>query len=205
MFETSKQERLPDPKKAKPVAWVNEYVWDQQGVINHQLKGFHMWMEEGGIAFEPTATCIDNLASNSCLQLFVDLSGNRVVKKKFVEPILPPPVDTLPPNWNEIREKMLLIEKREPLEKMDAEEREFLWSHRMLVKHVPDLLTRLLLCVKWDQNLQVQEIYQLLQHWPEISAKVVLQLLSSRFCDPILSQFACKHLEKYISKFPNFF
>ncbi|OCT80750.1 hypothetical protein XELAEV_18027564mg [Xenopus laevis] len=104
---------------------------------------------------------------------------------------------------NEVREndkeQLRAISNRDPLSEITEQEKEFLWSHRLYCRNIPEVLSKLLLSVKWNCRDDVSQMYCLLKEWPAIRPEQAMELLDFNYPDRIVRSFAVSCLEKYLT------
>ena len=86
---------------------------------------------------------------------------------------------------------------QDPLYTLSADERGFLWQHRMELVRRPQLraLPKFLLSVPWGELAAVLEAYRLLYMFESPGPLEALQLLDARFPDPKVRAFAVQCLD----------
>lgn len=75
------------------------------------------------------------------------------------------------------------------------EERELVWSYREWARQHPDTISKVMLCIPWGQTGVIQEVYNLLDCWPQLSHPLnAITLLGKNFSDPKIRTFAVRAL-----------
>ncbi|KAG7400890.1 Phosphatidylinositol 4,5-bisphosphate 3-kinase catalytic subunit gamma isoform [Phytophthora boehmeriae] len=93
------------------------------------------------------------------------------------------------------KQKLLQRLRRDPLVEISTEDRQFIWSSRLVLMEDSALLPAYLLSVDWGNREQVLETYRLLLHWRQPTYLQALQLLSPLYSDPKVRAYAvrCMH------------
>jgi hypothetical protein len=103
----------------------------------------------------------------------------------------PASLESIPPD----KQKLLQRLRRDPLVELSSEDREFIWTSRLMLMEDSALLPAFLLSVEWGNREQVLEAYRLLLHWRQPTYLQALQLLSPLYSDPKVRAYAvrCMH------------
>jgi len=86
---------------------------------------------------------------------------------------------------------------------MHEQERKNLWSLRyQLMKSDPELLSKLLDCVDWNNRFEVSEAISILQRWPQLPPQKALELLDYAYADQAVRNYAVSCLRNlgYVSE-----
>ncbi|XP_075914560.1 phosphatidylinositol 4,5-bisphosphate 3-kinase catalytic subunit alpha isoform-like [Petromyzon marinus] len=93
------------------------------------------------------------------------------------------------------REQIKGICNRDPLSDITEQEKDLLWRYRQHYLNFPEVLSKLLLAVKWSSREDVVQMYSLLKDWPLVRPELALELLDCNYPDPRVRDFAVKCLE----------
>ncbi|XP_015248798.1 PREDICTED: phosphatidylinositol 4,5-bisphosphate 3-kinase catalytic subunit alpha isoform [Cyprinodon variegatus] len=96
-------------------------------------------------------------------------------------------------------EQMRQLSNRDPLSEITEQEKDFLWRHRQYCIHIPAILPKILLAVKWNSRDEVAQMYCLLEELPYIPPEQAMELLDCNYPDPRVRHFAVRCLEKYLT------
>lgn len=78
---------------------------------------------------------------------------------------------------------------------LHEQERKNLWALRyQLISSDPQLLSKLLDCVDWNNRFEVSEAISLLQKWPPLLPQKALELLDYAYADQAVRSFAVRCL-----------
>lgn len=78
---------------------------------------------------------------------------------------------------------------------LHEQERKNLWALRyQLISSDPQLLSKLLDCVDWNNRFEVSEAISLLQKWPPLVPQKALELLDYAYADQAVRSFAVRCL-----------
>ncbi|XP_054153731.1 phosphatidylinositol 4-phosphate 3-kinase C2 domain-containing subunit alpha-like [Oppia nitens] len=89
--------------------------------------------------------------------------------------------------------------KRNPLETMSCGEREQLWDRRYYLYDCPEALPKVLLASHSWEPTALSDIYQMMQHWSQLSPIDSMQLLMPSYPDIYVRQITVKWLKKLTS------
>lgn len=98
---------------------------------------------------------------------------------------------------DEARLKKILYLSFDPLalQKLTAEDIDFVWNHRYGIVNRAELLPALVMCTRWNDATKVQELYDLLDIWTQPTPLEALQLLDRKFMDPKVRAYAVHCVE----------
>lgn len=98
-------------------------------------------------------------------------------------------------NMSSDQQKLLERLRKDPLVDLSCDDRSFIWTSRLALKHDSALLPAFLLSVKWGHRDQVLEAYRMLLQWQQPTYLQALQLLSPLYSDPKVRAYAvrCMH------------
>ncbi|GMF48620.1 unnamed protein product [Phytophthora fragariaefolia] len=93
------------------------------------------------------------------------------------------------------KQKLLQRLRRDPLVELSPDDRDFIWTSRLILTDDSALLPAFLLSVNWGNREQVLEAYRLLLQWKQPTYLQALQLLSPLYSDPKVRAYAvrCMH------------
>ncbi|KAE9338818.1 hypothetical protein PF008_g11880 [Phytophthora fragariae] len=93
------------------------------------------------------------------------------------------------------KQKLLQRLRRDPLVELSPDDRNFIWTSRLILTDDSALLPAFLLSVDWGNREQVLEAYRLLLQWKQPTYLQALQLLSPLYSDPKVRAYAvrCMH------------
>eukprot|EP01104_Vermistella_antarctica_P001179 TRINITY_DN1123_c1_g1_i1.p1 TRINITY_DN1123_c1_g1~~TRINITY_DN1123_c1_g1_i1.p1 ORF type:complete len:1390 (-),score=408.34 TRINITY_DN1123_c1_g1_i1:32-4201(-) len=83
---------------------------------------------------------------------------------------------------------------RDPLQELKAADKEFIWQNRKIAANYPDVLPLFLLSVNWGNCEQVLEAHRSLATWSPPPPLQALELLDTKFNDPVVRAYAVKRL-----------
>jgi phosphatidylinositol-4,5-bisphosphate 3-kinase len=87
---------------------------------------------------------------------------------------------------------------KDALAELTEQEKTVLWRRREDCLNYPHSLPKLLQAVRWTNQFEVIEIYNLLYKWPDIKPVVAIELLHSIHADNQVRSFAVRCLDKYM-------
>ena len=188
-------------QQAERVGWVNIPMFNQYGVLvgGSNTLGFQMWVgEETGY----DVTCQGNIFSDTWFY-----ASFEDTKKPIV---YPPPDRTFKLNFGapnargvmaqqekaKQEQKALSLVDKDWLSQLTGDEKKTLWEARHSLKDSPKALPKVLAATNWSDYLHAQDMYTLMEEWSLLEATQVLQLLSGRFLDPFIRDFAVKQMQR---------
>ncbi|MES1917648.1 MAG: hypothetical protein MHM6MM_009361, partial [Cercozoa sp. M6MM] len=94
-----------------------------------------------------------------------------------------------------IKHKFDEVMAKDPLNPLNAKEREMVWKFRHYLQHDPSALCKFLLCVDWDFPSHVAEAHRMLRDWAKPTSPVqALALLDVQHHDIVVREYAVRHL-----------
>ena len=199
-----------------PLAWVNLPIFDFKGYLLQGKHSIHLWYPpchmEGFL--HPIGISGSNPCKETpCLELEFDSFGSLV---KYIEEdpyadageyvetstlILPErKYYEVESNCEEIRFESMsdliqVISEKDPLSPLSDREKDMLWDMRKFCIRIPQSLPKLLQSVQWEQQESVQELYRMIEKWSYLKPEIALELLDSKYPDPVVRKFAISCLE----------
>uniref|UniRef100_A0AAJ7WKG1 phosphatidylinositol-4,5-bisphosphate 3-kinase n=1 Tax=Petromyzon marinus TaxID=7757 RepID=A0AAJ7WKG1_PETMA len=201
-----------------PLAWGNVNLFDYNDVLASGKQALHLWPLPHGMEdlLNPIGITGNNpYKETPCLEVefewfggavrFPGVEGLEDHGRRILQPETAGgtlgskasggrwPRDCELPDSD--REQIKGICNRDPLSDITEQEKDLLWRYRQHYLNFPEVLSKLLLAVKWSSREDVVQMYSLLKDWPLVRPELALELLDCNYPDPRVRDFAVKCLE----------
>ena len=180
------------------VAWAGVSVGTFDGHLRRGNVELNLWQgecaSETSMKMEPRAN-----ASAGCLSICIvesHASNHRpFIYKDRRQKVMRYSSKKFAATGGPILAELEAIGRTHPLYELSSEEKNLLWSNRMLASRLSTLLPKFLKSIDWFSSLHVTEAHRLLHIWEHCEPHVALQLLAPSFADRRVRAYAVSCLE----------
>lgn len=197
-------------KESFSVCWISMNLFDYKGLLINGKKSYFLWQTtQNSFLNLCTANVTGSNPSEDCSLLNLEfLNSNKLTQVVFPnkEQIKSFIYRTADNSYDDCFDVSYALENdnnllasilaKDALAELTEQDKTVLWRRREDCLNAPHSLPKLLQAVKWSNQSDVIEMYNLLYKWPDIKPVIAIELLYSIHADIEVRSFAVKCLDK---------
>eukprot|EP00835_Amoeboradix_gromovi_P001644 NODE_80_length_22829_cov_0.188121.p1 type:complete len:1735 gc:universal NODE_80_length_22829_cov_0.188121:22262-17058(-) len=183
-----------------PLGWINILLVDFRSHLLQGKQSFRLWPHEKG---NPLGTIFSsNDKDHPLINLKFQEYSTPVTCPDFIEQDIHEVSDdtrfAIDVNDMDELDRILLFD---PLTKLTAAEKQFIWKYRYCITDRTEALPKLVMSTKWNDLNSVLEMKRVLKLFNEVPLDVALGLLDSYVSDSDIRRFAVINLENHLGDY----